>query len=90
MLDFISGITGKKGETSIGKLVELGNRIESGQASADETEEFFTQFANIWRTVKIGLNVISIATKNDKLEELIDQIIYFGDAISLVDYDDLN
>jgi hypothetical protein len=74
-------VTGTGVDKIIRTVIDLGERISTGSASADEQTAFINTLDNIWNPVKTVLGIIVTFT-NDKVDKVINQIIEIGDWIT--------
>lgn len=61
-------------------IIDIGDRIYSGNASPDEEKEFIELLERIWAGLKIGLELLQVAT-GKKADDTIDDIIEIGEYI---------
>lgn len=74
-------ITGTGADKVIRTVIDLGERISLGSASASEQSAFISTLDSIWNPVKMVLGIIVTFT-NDKVDKVINDIIEVGDWIT--------
>jgi hypothetical protein len=74
-------ITGEKVDKVLRTVIDLGNRISTGDASQSEQTVFISTLDTIWNPVKAVLGIIVTFT-SDKVDKVINQIIEIGDWIT--------
>ncbi|HSO87491.1 MAG TPA: hypothetical protein VLQ91_13125 [Draconibacterium sp.] len=74
-------ITGAGADKVIRTVIDLGERISTGTASAGEESAFISTLHTIWNPLKAVLGIIVTFT-NDKVDKIINDIIDVGDWIT--------
>jgi len=74
-------VTGTGVDKVIRTVIDLGERISTGSASASEQTAFISTLDTIWNPVKSVLGIIVTFT-SDKVDKVIDEIIEIGDWIT--------
>jgi hypothetical protein len=74
-------ITGPGADKAIRAVIDLGERVSTGNASETEQTEFIRKLDNIWQPLKTVLGIIVTFT-NDKVDKVINDIIEIGDWIT--------
>ncbi len=74
-------ITGAGADKVIRTVIDLGERISTGEASPEEVSNFVGALDAIWNPVKTVLGIIVTFT-NDKVDKIINDIIDIGDWIT--------
>ena len=74
-------VTGEKADKKIQAVIELGDRISTGQASKDEQSNLIKTLDKIWRKVRIALS-IAVAFTDEKIDKVMNDIIEIGDWIT--------
>jgi hypothetical protein len=74
-------LTGEKVDKVLQTVIDIGERISTGNASPDEQTAFISTLDTIWNPVKAVLGIIVTFT-NDKVDKVINQIIEIGDWIT--------
>ena len=77
----LSSLTGKKADQVLLNLVEIGDGIVNDTASDEQKSEFYEKFQKKWIFWRGVLNAITLLT-NRKIDDIIDNIIDFGDFIT--------
>jgi hypothetical protein len=73
-------ITKDKADVVLNTIIDLGDRISNGEASAEEETEFIGLLISVWSGVKMGLEILQIVT-GKKADDIIDNIIETGEYI---------
>jgi hypothetical protein len=73
-------ITKEKVDVILNTIIDLGDRISNGEASAEEETEFIGLLISVWSGVKMGLEMLQIVT-GKKADDVIDNIIDTGEYI---------
>ena len=74
-------ITGPDADKAIRAVIELGERVSTGNASETEQTKFIKTLDSIWIPVKAVLGILVTFT-NDKVDKVISDIIEIGDWIT--------
>jgi hypothetical protein len=74
-------ITGPGADKAIRAVIDLGERVSTGNASETEQTEFIRKLDNIWQPLKTVLGIIVTFT-NDKVDKVINDIVEIGDWIT--------
>jgi hypothetical protein len=74
-------VTGPGADKAIRAVIDLGERVSTGNASDAEQTEFIKKLDNIWPLIKSVLGIIVTFT-NDKIDKVINKIIEIGDWIT--------
>ena len=74
-------ITGAGADKVLRTVIDLGNRLSAGQASAGEQSAFISTLDTIWQPVKTVLGILVTFT-DDKVDKVINDIIEIGDWIT--------
>jgi hypothetical protein len=87
-LDFIVTlkITGEKFDMVIYRVIAIGSKMQDGNATDQESEEFIEKMQYIWNLVRKLASLVTILT-DDKTDEIIEKIIAIGDWITSNDED---
>jgi hypothetical protein len=73
-------ITKDKIDVVLNTIIDLGDRISNGEASAEEETEFIGLLMRIWGGTKMGLEILQMVT-GKKADDVIDDIIETGEYI---------
>lgn len=71
-------ITGPKIDVIIRSVLDLGTRVSTGNASAQEQTLFIQKYDAVWGIASQALEIIKTFT-DDKADEVIDKVIDIGD-----------
>ena len=74
-------ITGPKADKILRTVIDLGQRISTGDASEEEQTRFLTYLDSIWDIVEKVLEILKTFT-SEKTDEVIDQVIEIGEWIT--------
>ena len=74
-------ITGPKADAIIRNVLDLGARVSTGNASAQEQSLFIQKYDAVWAIASQALEIIKTFT-DDNADEVIDKVIDIGDWMS--------
>ncbi len=74
-------ITGPKADKILRTVIDLGQRVFTGDASEEEQTRFLTYLDSIWDIVEKVLEILKTFT-SDKVDDVIDQVIEIGEWIT--------
>lgn len=74
-------VTGEKVDKVLQTAIDIGVRISTGNASADEQTAFIKTFDTIWVPVKTVLGIV-VSFTNSKIDKVINKVIEIGDWIA--------
>ena len=74
-------ITGPKTDKILRTVLEIGQRISTGDASPEEQTRFISYLDSVWDVAETALNILKTFT-NDKTDDVIDRIIEIGEWIT--------
>jgi hypothetical protein len=74
-------LTGPGADRVLRSVINLGERISTGNASEDEEGAFISTLDTVWEPVKAVLGILVTFT-DDKIDKIIDKIIEIGDWIT--------
>ncbi len=74
-------ITGPKADKILRTVIDLGQRISTGDASEEEQTRFLTYLDSIWDIVEKVLEILKTFT-SDKTDDVIDQVIEIGEWLT--------
>ncbi len=74
-------ITGPKTDKILRTVIDLGQRIFTGDAGEEEQTRFLTYLDSIWDVVEKVLEILKTFT-NEKTDDVIDQVIEIGEWIT--------
>ena len=73
-------ITKENADEVLNTVIDLGDRISSGEASPEEKSEFIGKLESIWGITLLGLELLQLLT-GKKADDVIDDIIEIGEYI---------
>ena len=74
-------ITGPKADKILRTVIDLGQRLSTGNASEEEQTRFLTYLDSIWDIVEKVLDILKTFT-SEKVDDVIDQVIEIGEWIT--------
>jgi len=74
-------ITGPKADKILRTVIDLGQRIATGDAGPEEETRFLTYLDSIWDIVEKVLEILKTFT-SEKVDDVIDQVIEIGEWIT--------
>ncbi len=81
-------ITGPKADKILRTVVEIGQRISTGEASESEEAMFISYLDSIWDILETALGILKTFTP-DKVDDVIDYVLEIGDWITDNEDDDV-
>jgi len=74
-------VTGPKADKVLSIILDLGNRISTGEATENEKVMFSSYLDSYWNIVEMTLDIIKTFT-SESIDEVIDKVLEIGDWLT--------